>query len=163
MNNNCKNCGKELDSGARFCPECGTPVIEEVQVVELSSEPTTELLQEEVKTEPSPEELQKKKEAEKKHVMIIFSLFGGSLLCQFLSSYVKAEGFFSMLSVVLGLLGFIALIYGRTKYKDNKVIKGTLITVVVIAVLNIIISIVIFILLIFACKAIFDNPPTNCG
>ena len=154
MNNNCKNCGKELDSEARFCPECGTPVNGEMLEVE-TTEPSSEAIKTvETTTEPSPEEIKERK----KHVITIFALFGGSILCSLFRGR-----FFPILSVILALSSFILMISGRKKYKDFKVINVILIVTVVSIILYFLLSALVMFIFVKSCEAFFENLPTNCG
>lgn len=37
----CKNCGKELPEGAKYCPECGFPNLEEIKINVVRTKPVT--------------------------------------------------------------------------------------------------------------------------
>lgn len=92
----CKNCGKELMDGIKFCPECGEAIVEEKEFSEF--EPEVEIINE---------------ETPKVHVPRCFTIFGkigfglglAGFICSFipLICYVGIE--LSTIGLVFSILG----------------------------------------------------------
>ena len=114
----CKNCGKEIPDGSKFCPECGTDQTVSEPKQEESSKVVMKPIISDTKenTSENKEKNPKKKASAVGIVALIFSLFGG-------------------IGFIGSIIGFIEIIVNRKKTNRHglsfaAIIIGILMTIV---------------------------------
>lgn len=124
----CKQCGNELENGAKFCPKCGA-------AVETSTEvQSTVSVTPEVK-HPTNEKI---KSEEAGHGLAI-----GSLVCGIIGVVMWFFGYTCIVSVVLGIVGLV--LAGNAKKEGNA--EGIRTAGFVISLIALIVGIIITIYL----------------
>ena len=98
----CKQCGSELENGAKFCPKCGAAV--EGDAVAKPASPTSS------ESRQQPEV--KVKSADAGHGLAI-----GSLVCGIIGIVLWFFGYTCLISVVLGIVGLV--LAGNAKKEGN--------------------------------------------
>ena len=98
----CKQCGSELENGAKFCPKCGAAV--EGDAVAKPASPTSS------ESRQQPEV--KAKSADAGHGLAI-----GSLVCGIIGIVLWFFGYTCLISVVLGIVGLV--LAGNAKKEGN--------------------------------------------
>ena len=98
----CKQCGSELENGAKFCPKCGAAV--EGDAVAKPASPTSS------ESRHQPEV--KAKSADAGHGLAI-----GSLVCGIIGIVLWFFGYTCLISVVLGIVGLV--LAGNAKKEGN--------------------------------------------
>ena len=98
----CKQCGSELENGAKFCPKCGAAV--EGDAVAKPASPTSS------ESRQQPEV--KVKSADAGH-----GLANGSLVCGIIGIVLWFFGYTCLISVVLGIVGLV--LAGNAKKEGN--------------------------------------------
>lgn len=88
----CKNCGKEIDEGTKFCPECGAA---QVDVALNNAEAKNE------KAQSSPESAQASGKLAEYNTMCIVGL-----IVAVISLFLTAYGVIGIAGIVLSYLGF---------------------------------------------------------
>ena len=98
----CKQCGSELENGAKFCPKCSAAV--EGDAVAKPASPTSS------ESRQQPEV--KAKSADAGHGLAI-----GSLVCGIIGIVLWFFGYTCLISVVLGIVGLV--LAGNAKKEGN--------------------------------------------
>ena len=138
----CKNCGKELEEGALFCPGCGTRVQDDAQQPSSAAEGTEAPAAPRPAPQPAPQPEQEKPAK----VWGVFALVGMiiGIVC-LVASFIPYLNYFSL---VFGIAGIVLSCLGR-KAKTEEAIKrcnvglGLSIAAVVISVVMIIVYTVV--------------------
>jgi hypothetical protein len=125
----CKNCGSELEDGAKFCPKCGAPTD--------GNQPSGQPANQSAYTGQTGQTGQTSP-ADESHGLAI-----GSLVCGVTGIILWFFGYYSVISIAAGIVGLVL----ANNAKKNGNTEGICTAGFVLSLLSLIVGIIIFIYL----------------
>jgi hypothetical protein len=154
----CSNCGKSNENTASYCSNCGKSLVQN-NVMNSNSEQSVNNSNINIEGVTNNNQTTNKSEKEG-DVFALLSLlfyFLGSTAMEILAAHIPGKiGYaFSTLGGICPLVGIVLMIVGRTKYPNNKFLKGVMWAIFISIVIGIIVLSIISIYCATACSATY--------